>query len=35
MSDDSTPPETKLTRTKEKWAREGRFLTGLIARQDA
>ncbi len=35
MSDDTPPPETKLTRTKEKWAREGRFLTGRIARPDA
>jgi DMSO/TMAO reductase YedYZ molybdopterin-dependent catalytic subunit len=26
------PPDTKLTRTKERWAREGRFLTGKIAR---
>ena len=35
MSDDNTPPETKLTRTKEKWAREGRFLTGRIARPES
>ena len=26
------PPESKLTRTKQKWAREGRFLTGRITR---
>lgn len=27
------PDPSKLTRTKERWAREGRFLTGLRARQ--
>src|SRR6202048_5608334 len=41
MSTDSTAPpassklpasESKLTRSKERWAREGRFLTGTIAR---
>jgi DMSO/TMAO reductase YedYZ molybdopterin-dependent catalytic subunit len=26
------PPESKLTRSKERWAREGRFLTGKISR---
>ncbi|WP_062203391.1 sulfite oxidase-like oxidoreductase [Aureimonas sp. AU12] len=31
---DSTAPETKLTRTKQDWAREGRFLTGRHARPD-
>jgi DMSO/TMAO reductase YedYZ molybdopterin-dependent catalytic subunit len=25
------PPESKLTRSKERWAREGRFLTGKIS----
>ena len=30
--DDATPPESKLTRTKRTWAREGRFLTGKVAR---
>jgi DMSO/TMAO reductase YedYZ molybdopterin-dependent catalytic subunit len=35
MADDNElPPESKLTRTKEKWAREGRFLTGKITRPD-
>ncbi|PDT90305.1 sulfite oxidase-like oxidoreductase [Bradyrhizobium sp. Y36] len=34
MSDDNEPPDSKLTRTKEKWAREGRFLTGKIARPE-
>ena len=29
-----TPDETKLTRTKQRWAQEGRFLTGRTARQD-
>ncbi|MDQ0472259.1 sulfite oxidase-like oxidoreductase [Labrys wisconsinensis] len=28
------PPETKLTTTKQRWAREGRFLTGRIARPE-
>ncbi len=31
---DETPSDSKLTRTKEKWAREGRFLTGKIARPE-
>ena len=26
------PPDSKLTRSKQRWAREGRFLTGKIAR---
>ncbi|MCQ8783388.1 sulfite oxidase-like oxidoreductase [Mangrovibrevibacter kandeliae] len=37
MTDDAdTPPEaeTKLTRTKRRWAEEGRFLTGRMARPD-
>ncbi|QOZ75915.1 sulfite oxidase-like oxidoreductase [Bradyrhizobium sp. CCBAU 53351] len=34
MSDDNDPPDSKLTRTKEKWAREGRFLTGKITRPE-
>lgn len=36
MADDIPPPEgeTKLTRTKRKWAEEGRFLTGKTARPD-
>ncbi|RQH12012.1 sulfite oxidase-like oxidoreductase [Bradyrhizobium sp. RP6] len=29
-----TPSDNKLTRTKEKWAREGRFLTGKITRPE-
>ncbi|KQR69046.1 sulfite oxidase-like oxidoreductase [Rhizobium sp. Leaf341] len=37
---DTTPPEqpsddTKLTRSKRRWAEEGRFLTGQVARADA
>ena len=29
MTDDpEPPPESKLTRSKERWAREGKFLTG-------
>jgi hypothetical protein len=33
MSDEpEPPPESKLTRSKERWAREGRFLTGKISR---
>ncbi|MBR0786457.1 sulfite oxidase-like oxidoreductase [Bradyrhizobium iriomotense] len=34
MTDDSEPPDSKLTRTKEKWAREGRFLTGKVTRPE-
>ncbi|MBJ7407059.1 MAG: sulfite oxidase-like oxidoreductase [Bradyrhizobium sp.] len=34
MADDDTPPDSKLTRTKEKWAREGRFLTGKVIRPE-
>lgn len=33
MTDD-TPSDSKLTRTKEKWAREGRFLTGKMTRPE-
>jgi DMSO/TMAO reductase YedYZ molybdopterin-dependent catalytic subunit len=32
--DDTTPSESKLTQTKQRWAREGRFLTGRHARPD-
>ena len=33
MADENEPPPvSKLTRTKERWAREGRFLTGKITR---
>lgn len=32
MADDEPPSDSKLTRTKEKWAREGRFLTGRVTR---
>ncbi|MGY3239224.1 MULTISPECIES: sulfite oxidase-like oxidoreductase [unclassified Bradyrhizobium] len=31
---DETPSDSKLTRTKEKWARQGRFLTGRITRPE-
>jgi len=34
MADDNEPSDSKLTRTKEKWAREGRFLTGKITRPE-
>src|SRR5260221_2640430 len=35
MTDDhEPPPESKLTRSKERWAREGRFLTGRITRPE-
>src|SRR5689334_20305573 len=35
MADESnTPPTSKLARTKERWAREGRFLTGKISRAE-
>jgi DMSO/TMAO reductase YedYZ molybdopterin-dependent catalytic subunit len=32
---DDGPPETKLTRTKRRWAQEGRFLTGRMARPES
>ncbi len=32
---DGAPATTKLTATKQRWAREGRFLTGNFARPDA
>src|SRR6201991_4677346 len=28
------PPDSKLTRSKQRWAREGRFLTGKVARPE-
>src|SRR6202048_1675126 len=35
MADESEPPPiSKLTRSKERWAREGRFLTGIISRPE-
>ena len=34
MTDDTEPPESKLTRSKQRWAREGKFLTGKITRPD-
>jgi DMSO/TMAO reductase YedYZ molybdopterin-dependent catalytic subunit len=35
MADESNaPPTSKLARTKERWAREGRFLTGKISRAE-
>jgi DMSO/TMAO reductase YedYZ molybdopterin-dependent catalytic subunit len=32
MAEDHEPTESKLTRTKQRWAREGRFLTGKLSR---
>ena len=29
-----SPPDSKLTRTKQRWAAEGRFLTGKVARSE-
>ena len=31
---DSPPPDSKLTRSKQRWAREGRFLTGKTSRPE-
>ncbi|MFS8036056.1 sulfite oxidase-like oxidoreductase [Xanthobacter sp. AM11] len=31
---DALPPDTKLTTTKQRWAQEGRFLTGRVARPE-
>ncbi|UFX43260.1 sulfite oxidase-like oxidoreductase [Bradyrhizobium sp. 41S5] len=35
MTDDAESPESKLTRSKQRWAREGKFLTGKITRPEA
>ena len=34
MTDDQLPPDSKLTTSKQRWAREGKFLTGRIARPE-
>jgi hypothetical protein len=35
MADENEPPPvSKLTRTKQRWAREGRFLTGRTSRPE-
>jgi len=34
MSDDQTPTDSKLTRSKRRWAEEGKFLTGRISRPE-
>ena len=34
MAEDHEPPESKLTRTKQRWAQEGRFLTGKVSRPE-
>jgi DMSO/TMAO reductase YedYZ molybdopterin-dependent catalytic subunit len=34
MAEDNEPPDSKLTRTKQQWAREGRFLTGKAVRPE-
>src|SRR4051794_32048678 len=34
MNDEIDPPPSKLTRSKERWAKEGRFLTGRTARPE-
>ena len=34
MANDNDTPDSKLTRSKEKWAREGRFLTSKTARPE-
>jgi Oxidoreductase molybdopterin binding domain len=35
MADENEPPPvSKLTRTKQRWAREGRFLTGKVSRPE-
>lgn len=35
MDDDQPPQDSKLTRSKEAWARSGKFLTGQTARPEA
>lgn len=32
MAEHDEPPESKLTRAKQRWAQEGRFLTGKVSR---
>jgi DMSO/TMAO reductase YedYZ molybdopterin-dependent catalytic subunit len=34
MTDDATPPDSKLTRSKQRWATEHKFLTGTPARPE-
>ena len=34
-AENDPPPASKLTRSKERWAREGKFLTGRVSRPDA
>ena len=34
MTDETHPAEIKLTRTKRRWAADGKFLTGRIARPE-
>jgi DMSO/TMAO reductase YedYZ molybdopterin-dependent catalytic subunit len=34
MAEDREPTESKLTRTKQRWAQEGRFLTGKVSRPE-
>lgn len=34
MDEDPPPPESKLTRSKQRWASERRFITGTVARSD-
>jgi len=34
MTDENEPPPSKLTRSKERWAREGKFLTGRMSRPE-
>ncbi|WDZ80495.1 sulfite oxidase-like oxidoreductase (plasmid) [Ensifer adhaerens] len=34
MTDDTHPPETKLTTTKRRWAAAGKFLTGRVTRAE-
>lgn len=35
MSEPETPPDSKLTRTKQRWAELGKFLTGQSTRSDS
>jgi hypothetical protein len=34
MSDDIIPPDSKLTRSKQRWASEQKFITGHAARPE-
>src|SRR5688572_14468906 len=34
MDDETPPPDSKLTRSKQRWASEHKFITGAVSRPD-